>query len=784
MVTLPPVLHSAAARPVTVAEFADAVRATCRPRFPHLGSRAARPLGLAISGGVDSMALAFLAGETHRQHPRLVVTDSPVSAVYAVIVNHRLRPEAEAECRATAFAVRRFGLKPIISTIRWKRELRILPPVGHPNVETLARRMRYRHLGLECAYHRIGSLLVAHHADDQYETVLMRMLAGHSSRGLRGIRPAGEIPECEGLYGAFRSGWLDDRLRPTPFFNHHNAEKDRFNLRKRMSSLMSDELASAPPESSSGAHDEMLWNLYHGEIDTGTGIGTGTLESSAIEVEDGGIMVYRPLLEFSKARLIATCLENDISWHEDATNADATLTTRNAIRAMSRQHKLPRALSLPAILALSRRCSDKHQALEAEAARAACQVTFQDFNSQAGTLLVQFPTQKFRLLPWQHRSELRHRARLVRCREVAGLVLKHVMAVVSPEHNGPPVTSLQNAINTIFPALSLGSIKDPAAPALRPFNLNGVLFRPVRHTSLYVSSKAASRGAALPDDSYSWYLTREPFPSPVSKPLPLKNFRYCLAIEQPFGCKTKDITSDWTEWMAWVLWDGRFWIRLRHRLPFQPFIGPFQEEHSKPFRDRLHDKRSRDRLGDLLKRHAPGKTRYTLPAIYLETEIDLDDPPPLPGYPYRLPEKLEAQLTPRSMVLALPSLGVDAPGLEKLVEYEIRYKRIDRQLLNGTARSGRASYVPPDFRAGRHSSRRQFPGGICRSKTVWARGDGGGHDSITFSDTPRPFETRRAQRARREANKQRRAAAGAAEQHGDDKSTVVGDSESQFVLGV
>ncbi|KXJ86708.1 hypothetical protein Micbo1qcDRAFT_168193, partial [Microdochium bolleyi] len=87
--------------------------------------------------------------------------------------------------------------------------------------------MRYRHLGLECAFRGIGSLLVAHHADDQYETVLMRMLSGHPSRGLRGIRPTSEIPECEGLYGAFRSGWLDDRLRQTPFFNHPNAEKDR-----------------------------------------------------------------------------------------------------------------------------------------------------------------------------------------------------------------------------------------------------------------------------------------------------------------------------------------------------------------------------------------------------------------------------------------------------------------------------------------------------------------------------------------------------------------------------
>jgi hypothetical protein len=53
----------------------------------------------------------------------------------------------------------------------------------------------------------------------------------------------------------------------------------------------------------------------------------------------------RPLLRFSKERLIATCKAFDIPWHEDETNKDKTLTTRNSIRHIVAHAKLPAALS-------------------------------------------------------------------------------------------------------------------------------------------------------------------------------------------------------------------------------------------------------------------------------------------------------------------------------------------------------------------------------------------------------------------------------------------------------
>lgn len=715
-----PVLHSVA-RPVTLAEFLDAIRATCQPRFSHSRSDVTRKVGLAISGGVDSMALAFLASEVQRQQLHLRISDNPISEFIAIVVNHRLRPESDDEVLRVAKVVRALGLKPVVSSINWKREALMLPPIGHPNVETLARRMRYRHIGLQSSSRGINSVLVAHHADDQYETVLMRMLGGHASRGLRGIRAACEIPECEGLYGAFRSGWRDDRIRERPFFQHHNADKERKQLRKLISSLLSEELTdSQEPEQPWKSHtifDEIpTRDLYRENI------AMNDFTSASVNTEVGGVMLYRPLLEFGKDRLVATCLENKVPWFEDASNADVTLTMRNAVRAMHRGHQLPRALSRPAIVALAKRCDKRHEALEAEAARWAQQVTVHDFNSQSGTLFVRFPQMTCRVPSWQANSEFWHKARMARSREIAGLVLRHVMANVSPEHNSPLMTSLQHPISTVFPALSPNSGKMQMPP--KAFNVNGVLFRPVPDTPFDSPAKFIRATIAgqvninhSTDGTYSWYLTREPYPSPLNKPLPMNNFRYCLPLEKPIDFEDRDRTTDWTEWMAWTLWDGRFWIRVRHRLPFQPFIAPFQEEHQKPFRDRL-DKPQRERMVDLLKRHAPGKARYTLPAIYLETEVDWDNLPPVPSYPFRLPEKREGHLTSRSMLLTLPSLGINTPRLNEFIHYQIRYKRLDRPLRDGTIAFHCNSYKKPYWRP-RHRTRRPSMFSRRQSRGVW-----------------------------------------------------------------
>ena len=131
---------------------------------------------VAVSGGRDSVALLYaLHGSGHRN---LVVCH----------LNHRLRGRAAAG--DAAFVKRlaeRLELPCEISAADVKTEARN----AGESMETAGRRARHRFLA-ECARrHRCRLVLMAHHADDQAETVLFNLLRGSS--GLRGMAPAMEM---------------------------------------------------------------------------------------------------------------------------------------------------------------------------------------------------------------------------------------------------------------------------------------------------------------------------------------------------------------------------------------------------------------------------------------------------------------------------------------------------------------------------------------------------------------------------------------------------------------
>merc|ERR1712000_465171 len=56
-------------RPIPVIDFKDAIEAICKPQFPHASYVKERNAALAISGGVDSMALAILFSEYQKTFP-------------------------------------------------------------------------------------------------------------------------------------------------------------------------------------------------------------------------------------------------------------------------------------------------------------------------------------------------------------------------------------------------------------------------------------------------------------------------------------------------------------------------------------------------------------------------------------------------------------------------------------------------------------------------------------------------------------------------------------------
>lgn len=130
-------------------------------------------LVLAVSGGADSMALALLAADWAKARG---------GRALALTVDHRLRPESAAEAAAAGAALRARGLEHDI--LVWRDS----PPAA--GVEEAARAARYRLLADRCRAEGALHLLTAHHADDQAETILLRLARGSGPDGLAGMAAA------------------------------------------------------------------------------------------------------------------------------------------------------------------------------------------------------------------------------------------------------------------------------------------------------------------------------------------------------------------------------------------------------------------------------------------------------------------------------------------------------------------------------------------------------------------------------------------------------------------
>lgn len=130
-------------------------------------------LGLAVSGGADSMAMLCLAHEYSGD-------------VAVATVDHGLRSDARAECEFVADACHERSIPCTILKVR----------VGAGNQQEQARIARYRALGEWGKNAGVSAIATAHHADDQAETLMMRLNRGSGLAGLSGIRPRAWIEAC------------------------------------------------------------------------------------------------------------------------------------------------------------------------------------------------------------------------------------------------------------------------------------------------------------------------------------------------------------------------------------------------------------------------------------------------------------------------------------------------------------------------------------------------------------------------------------------------------------
>jgi tRNA(Ile)-lysidine synthase len=132
-------------------------------------------LGVAVSGGPDSIALLLLAAAAR---PGLVSAAS---------VDHSLREGSCDEAEMVATMCADIGVAHDILTVDW-------PTKPTSALQEQARDARYAALARWAEARGLSAVATGHHADDQAETLLMRLMRGAGVRGLAAMRPASPLP--------------------------------------------------------------------------------------------------------------------------------------------------------------------------------------------------------------------------------------------------------------------------------------------------------------------------------------------------------------------------------------------------------------------------------------------------------------------------------------------------------------------------------------------------------------------------------------------------------------
>ncbi|MCH7554873.1 MAG: tRNA lysidine(34) synthetase TilS, partial [Proteobacteria bacterium] len=135
-------------------------------------------MAVGVSGGPDSMALCALADTWARARG---------GRVMALVVDHALRPESGDEARRVGRWLGDLGVDHV-ALIRDGPAIRVA-------VHAAARAARYGLMGDYCRDRGILHLAVAHHRDDQAETLLLRL---DRASGLDGLAAMAAVVEGNG----------------------------------------------------------------------------------------------------------------------------------------------------------------------------------------------------------------------------------------------------------------------------------------------------------------------------------------------------------------------------------------------------------------------------------------------------------------------------------------------------------------------------------------------------------------------------------------------------------
>ena len=172
---------------------------TLRPDF---SAARGRRLLIALSGGADSVALAVMLAEAREAYDL---------TLFAAHVDHGIRAESAEDASFCRDLCEKLDIPFHCARLDLAAESQRL----HVGLETLARQRRYAYLRATLNDLGCDFITLAHHMDDQAETVLMHLARGAGAEGVSGMREM-----CGPLYRPllkYRKAELADYLRERGF---------------------------------------------------------------------------------------------------------------------------------------------------------------------------------------------------------------------------------------------------------------------------------------------------------------------------------------------------------------------------------------------------------------------------------------------------------------------------------------------------------------------------------------------------------------------------------------
>ena len=134
---------------------------------------------VAVSGGPDSLALAFLS--------KIYSLINNVKSKY-FIIDHKLRVDSTKEAIKVKKILKKYSIPAEILTWHGKKPMK--------NIQSLARKKRYDLLFSESRKLKIKNILLGHHQNDLFENFFIRILRGS---GLRGIISLDKKSKIDGI---------------------------------------------------------------------------------------------------------------------------------------------------------------------------------------------------------------------------------------------------------------------------------------------------------------------------------------------------------------------------------------------------------------------------------------------------------------------------------------------------------------------------------------------------------------------------------------------------------